>query len=86
MSTLDRFERLAAQARSERAPSISIAPRVLAAIRGAVPRRDDTWTLAAFALVASLAASAVAAVAFEAWESFSDPLAGLYPLLTLVVQ
>ena len=86
ISGWERFERLAARARADRAPAIAVAPAVLAALAHATPRRDDTWSVALFALATVLAASIVAGVALDAWDCLADPLAGFCPWLTMVVQ
>jgi hypothetical protein len=50
------------------------------------PRRYETLSMVLFAALSAIAASIVVGVAAEAWDAIADPLAGLYPLLTLVIQ
>ena len=86
MQPLDRFEQLARVARADRAPAVDIAGAVLGKLSVRSPRRYETASMVLFAALAAIAASIAVGVAAEAWEAIADPLAGLYPLLTLVIQ
>jgi hypothetical protein len=82
MNPLERFQRLAEQARSEPVPAVDVAAGVLARLRAPATRRTEETPLWVAAAVSLAAASIVVVLALQAWLALSDPLAGLfYPLV-----
>jgi len=85
MTPLERFERLAVQARAEPAPAVDVVDRVLADLRVRPYARESVLPLWAAAGVSLLAASLVVALTVEGWAALVDPLAGLFQSITWVV-
>lgn len=86
MNELERFERLASQARGDPVPPIDVAARVVRDLRSGVSRGEPSgplWVLSGLSVVAALI---VSAVAIESWSALTDPLAGLFYPLTMVMQ
>lgn len=87
MNTFEQFLRLAGHARRESVPPLDVVPGVLGRIRhraaSARTHPVDRLLLAA-SVVSAMAATVMAVLAVEAWEMFTDPVAGLLPSLTMV--
>jgi hypothetical protein len=81
-----RFIAWAARARQEQAPRLDVATSVLRRIQMSTPRREFELPWVVFSAVSVLAALLMVAVALDRWQSMTDPLAGLFSALTLVMQ
>lgn len=83
------LRRWAALARHDRAPSIDVTDAVLRRIQAraspALPR-SDAWPMASVAAASALAASVVGALALQAWLELTDPAAGLWQSITLLLD
>jgi len=86
MNRFEVFKSLAAAALRDVPPTSDVTGRVMAQISPAVRRPALDVPLAVFSGVSVLAASIAAIVAVQAWSVFSDPLAGLFQPLTLVMK
>jgi hypothetical protein len=82
---LERFARLAAVARRERAPHVDVSAGVLERIRAAEVRAALETPLLVISGLSLLAASVGFALAWDLWSTLSDPLSSLLQL-TAVLQ
>ena len=85
MNQFEVFKSLAAAASRDGPPVIDVTDRVMARI-SPQRRRAVDMPLIVFSGLSVLAASIAAIVAVQAWSILSDPLAGLFQPLTLVMQ
>jgi hypothetical protein len=80
------FDAWAARARREPAPPADVVAGVLRRIQASPPRREVDWLWLTSGAISVLAASAMLMLALQRWESLTDPLAGMFSALTLVLQ
>jgi hypothetical protein len=80
------LEAWAAQARQEPAPRLDVAAGVLQRIQARPSRRDTELPWLVFSGLSLVAASLLLLAAGDCWQSLTDPLAGLFSSLTLVMQ
>ena len=86
MSRESQFEGWAARARQEAAPRLNIAASVLQRIYTSPRRRETDVPWLVLSGLSALAASVMLAVTVDCWQSLTDPMAGLFTSLTLVMQ
>ena len=78
MDPLERFQALAARARTEQVPSVDVTLRVLTRIRNAERAGPVGWLLPLLTGLSAAAAAVVAILALDAWNVLTDPLAGIF--------
>ena len=87
MDKIEQFERLAAQARRERAPAIYVVAPVLSEVRArSYVSLTPTRPLAIFTGLSLSAAALVVLLALPAWESECNPLAAMFEPLARMLQ
>jgi len=86
MDAFERFETLAGLARVEPIPPLDVTQRVLGGIRRAERASAVQWVLPVVSGLSAVAAAVVAVLALQAWDMLTDPLAGIFSSLTVVIQ
>lgn len=86
MNRDERFEAWAARARQETVPSVDVVAGVVHRIQAGSPRRESDMPWYVCSGLSVLAASVMLVVALDSWQSLTDPLAGLFSSLTMVMQ
>ncbi len=86
MNDASTFEAWAARARQESAPSLDIAASVLRRIEATEPRREVGQLWLVCGGVSMVAASLMLVAAVSCWQVLTDPLAGLFTSLVMVMQ
>jgi hypothetical protein len=86
MTELEKFERWAAAARGEPAPTLDVADRVLRDLRYPNGRAGLERPLMVWAGLSVAAAAAVCVLAYQDWTLLTDPMSGLFDTLNLVMR
>ena len=84
--SLDKFSELAARARGSTPPQVDVTARVLRDLSRQQPRPSRDGMLWAIAGAALLAAGVSLAVGWNSYGTLTDPLAGLFEPLSMVIQ
>ena len=84
MNEWESFRRLAARARRDRPPRLDVTARVLGTIHGGEELRAERLSMLVLSGLSLVAASVVVALVIDAWLPLTDPLAGLFPWITVL--
>lgn len=86
MNRWRQFERLAAEARAEPAPTVSVSDWVLRDIRCSIRARSVNVPLLVFSGLSVAAASIMLVFAVQSWNAMTDPFLSMFDTLTMVIQ
>lgn len=85
MNDFEAFDSLVSRARKEQPPPVHVTPRVLHDLQSISLQKQEQKTLLFLSGVALAAACLIAAFSFQFWAVLSDPLAGFFSPMNMVM-